>query len=481
MEALRAFGYSPEAALADLIDNSITALAREVSLRFHWDESDSWISVQDDGEGMDLPRLIEAMRPGTTNPREERSVDDLGRFGLGLKTASLSQARSLTVLSKPKGGQVEIRRWDLDHVGRARQWHLLHGGSSTAELLAEQVLGSDSGTVVLWEKLDRVLETTGSQGPSAEDRFLDIAETVEHHLAMVYHRFLRGPGRIRITINDREIEGWDPFLSEHPSTQRLMPEDHPAFGSVVGVTPFVLPHHSKLQPDEHQKAGGPSGWNAHQGFFVYRNRRLLVPGSWLGLGFRKEEHYKLARIQIDIPNSMDEQWSIDVKKSSARPPGLLRDDLKRIAKLTRKRAVEVYRHRGKTVARTPGQPAVNVWNRHVRDGHLTYRINRQHPLIRDILKAGSSTNRTLRILEETVPVHTIYIDASEHPDSHRGPFGSASDGEIEAMLYDLLSEYVGNGWDVESAAQFLLGLEPFQDFGDAIGRCVAVLESKERE
>ena len=476
MEALRAFGYTPEAAIADLVDNSISAQASNIALLFKWDRKNSWIAVQDNGSGMSLSELTEAMRPGTMNPTEARSEQDLGRFGLGLKTASLSQARSLTVLSKSAEKEPHLRCWDLDHVAQVRQWHLLHQGSPTAELFRDELRLMETGTVVLWEKMDRILEITGS----SEDRFLDIVETIESHLGMVFHRFLKGPGKIKITLSGREVDAWDPFLSDHPATQHLVAEDHPAFGSVIGVTPFILPHHSKLHPDVHHLAGGPKGWNAHQGFFVYRNRRLLVPGSWLNLGFRKEEHYKLARIQVDIPNSMDQQWNIDVKKSSARPPGILRDDLKRIAKLTRKRAVEVYRHRGKTVARTPGKPPVNVWSRHVNSGQISYRINRDYPLIKELLGTGDAqaTKRVLRVLEETVPVQTIYIDASENPEYHSEPFGTASESEVESILYDLVSEYVGKGWDLESTAQFLVALEPFQDYGEAIGRCIAIIESE---
>lgn len=479
MEALRAFGYSPEAAIADLVDNSVTAHARRIDIQFHWDGTSSWIAVQDDGSGMDLPTLIEAMRPGTTNPREERSADDLGRFGLGLKTASLSQARSLTVVSKPQATEPSVRRWDLDHIGETREWQLLRSGSPVAEEYSDELERATSGTVVIWEKLDRILQTTGKAGSGSEDRFLEIAEVVESHLAMVFHRLLKGPGKLEMAINGRIISPWDPFLTDNQATQVLVPEEHPAFGSVVGVTPFVLPHYSKLSADEHKQAAGPKGWNAHQGFYVYRNKRLLVPGSWLGLGFRKEEHYKLARIQVDIPNSMDEQWSIDVKKSTARPPGLLRDDLKRIAKLTRERAVQVYRHRGKTVARSPNQRPVLVWNRHVKGDRIHYRINRDYPLVQKLMhsETGRETGRLLRILEETVPVQAIYIDSAERPDSHPGPFETTPESEVESMLYDLLSEYVGNGWDPEVAAQHLIALEPFQDYGTAMGRCVAMLKS----
>ena len=126
---------------------------------------------------------------------------------------------------------------------------------------------------------------------------------------------------------------------------------------------------------------GSREWNSRQGFYVYRNRRMLVAGDWLGLPFTKEEHYKLARIQVDIPNAMDQDWQIDVRKSRVRPPGVLRKDLERIANLTRKRAVEIYRHRGKIVARSRSAGHTFAWQRKVKNGTIFYCLDRKHPLI----------------------------------------------------------------------------------------------------
>src|SRR5262249_37614312 len=160
------------------------------------------------------------------------------------------------------------------------------------------------------------------------------------------HRFL-GSG-FRVFINGKEakhqVKAWDPFLQSHSATQQLPIEKIPGPSGVVMVRPFILPHLDKLGERQHKAAAGPSGWNAQQGVYVSRNERLLAPGDWLGLGFTKEEHYKLSRIQVDIPNTMDGEWDIDVKKSRARPPGHIRDRLREVANLTRVRAVEVYRH-----------------------------------------------------------------------------------------------------------------------------------------
>src|SRR4051812_12743919 len=122
IESMRAFGYSLPAAIADLIDNSITAGARHVDVRLHWAGDDSWIAVSDDGGGMRDAELTKAMQLATRNPNDPRNPADLGRFGLGLKTAAFSQARSLTVASRPPGSAVAVRRWDLDHVAERQSW-----------------------------------------------------------------------------------------------------------------------------------------------------------------------------------------------------------------------------------------------------------------------------------------------------------------------------------------------------------------------
>jgi len=122
-------------------------------------------------------------------------------------------------------------------------------------------------------------------------------------------------------------------------------------GASLFITPYILPHRDRFANDaEYEAAGGPGGWNARQGFYVYRARRLLVPGSWLGLGgaraWTREESSRLARIEIDLPVDMDVDWRIDVRKSQARPPGSLRARLTAIAEHCREQAREVFVWRG---------------------------------------------------------------------------------------------------------------------------------------
>src|SRR6185437_544297 len=173
------------------------------------------------------------------------------------------------------------------------------------------------------------------------------------------------------------------------------------------------------------QAEGPKGWNAQQGFYIYRNERMLVGGDWLGM-FRKEEHYKLARIMIDIPNTLDVEWQIDIKKSVERPPSNIRQELKRIANYTRSEAVKIYRHRGKAIQRALGHEFAMLWIEKVKHGKRFYEVNRDHPIIKEIIKNNPDSkkqiNSLLRLVEETVPVPLITLNESEKPDSILSPF-----------------------------------------------------------
>ena len=460
IESLRAFGYSLRTAIADLIDNCISADAKSIWLQFTWDGASSSITIRDDGKGMSEEELITAMRPGSRSPLEQRSPSDLGRFGLGMKTASFSQCRRLSVVSKQKNLPVAARCWDLDCVSECRQWRLL---KEVDEVYSDAIADTASGTIVAWQKMDRVMGDASADNNKAYDQFLEAVDQVKEHLAMVFHRFLERPNGLKIHVNGHPLEHWDPFLKREDATQRLPEECLHFQDQEIRITPYVLPHQSKISSQTHKHAAGPAGWNAQQGLYIYRNKRLLVPGDWLGLGFQKEEHNKLARIQVDLPNSLDSQWQIDVKKSRARPPGPLRDDLKRIAKTTRERAVQVYRHRGKVTARRSSQKHVFLWKQKSRHGKYFYAINREHPVIVEAYQnAGKeSVEPLLRMLEETVPAGFINVTSSEQPDGFLGPFEHSTYASVKGMIETLYNSFLTSGCSADDAIARLLSIEPF--------------------
>lgn len=469
VESLRAFGYSLRTAIADLIDNSIAAKAKNVWVHFEWDGANSRITIKDDGEGMAEAALIAAMRPGSQSPLEERSPKDLGRFGLGLKTASFSQCRRLTVVSKVINGELVVRCWDLDYVNKTKEWRLLKTVEPEPLALLKETI-PDQGTIVLWQKMDRVTGLSRSDDDKAYKRFLDAVDKVKQHLETVFHRYLEHPNGLKIWVNSHSIIAWDPFLRSEKATQELPVEKLICDGKELSVIPYVLPHQSKISQDVHQHASGPHGWNAQQGFYVYRNERLLVGGDWLGLGFQKEEHYKLARIQIDLPNSMDGEWQIDVKKSRAKPPGHLKVDLKRIALLTRARAVEIYRHRGKVIARQNSQNFVFLWEQKLRHGKFFYSVNRNHPLVQQVYRSGNKAelDALLSMLEESIPVSHILITNVGEPEKFNTPYENSPPEVLQSVLRSSFTALLNSGISAEDARKRLLGMDPFNLFPDFV-------------
>jgi Histidine kinase-, DNA gyrase B-, and HSP90-like ATPase len=478
IESMRAFGYSLPDAIADLVDNSITAAASLVEITLHWDGADSWIRIVDDGLGMDAATLTNAMRLGSRNPKERRDPNDLGRFGLGLKTAAFSQAAALTVVSRAAGSGLELRSWDLEHISRTGSWSLLFE-ETAGDGPALEVVGADAlGTAVLLKRLDRLVGEADVEDEEAKGHFLRLSEGVERHLGIVFHRFLESGLTIR--VNGRPLQAWDPFLASVSATQVLPAERLPFAGESVEVQPYVLPHHSHLSAEAHRAAAGTRGWNQHQGFYVYRARRLLVAGDWLGLPFQKEEHYKLARIRVDLSNAMDREWQIDVRKATARIPRELRNELKRIADATRSRAAEAYRYRGKRIARQANVDRSFVWSARVNRGTVEYRIDREHPLIAQALaEAGDgrgALERTLRVVEETLPVQAIVMEAREHPDGDREPF-VGHEREVDRMLREALEILVEHGARPGDALTRLAAMEPFDSHPELIATLAEEVEA----
>ncbi len=475
-ESLRAFGYDLPTALADIIDNSLTARARNIWIDMQWAGRSSRIVIRDDGFGMSEERLLDAMRPGSRSPVQDRDPADLGRFGLGMKTASISQCRCLTVMTKAAGSDVAIRRWDLDYLSTVvtGEWRLLKGQglleANDIKLLAD----TESGTVLFWDRLDALVGDTDEDDEFSQRHFRERAEAVRDHLSMVFHRFLRGRGSVKLHLNGRLIEPWDPFLEETSATEPLPSESLGTGSEGFEVKAFILPHHSRISPDEHTRAAGSRGWNAHQGFYIYRNKRLLVAGDWLGLGMQKEEHFKLARIRIDLPNSTDMSWKIDVKKSQAHPPAALRKDLRRIAKAARSRASSIYRHRGKLIQRSLGDESVFLWKHLTKLGKTFYKINRDHPLVSKVL-SDTPDKKPLRalmsLIEQTVPAPLIVINNAEAPDSMAQPFEGAT-AELKKAMEEVFEALVETGRCREDAAQALAQMEPFSSFPEILAAYV---------
>ncbi len=466
VESLRDIGYSVDTAIADVIDNSITAESKRIDVRFSWNSGDPWVAILDDGSGMDETELIAAMRFGSMSPLEVRSSSDLGRFGLGLKTSSFSQCRCLTVLSK-KDGAVNCCQWDLDEIlnSSKNQWLLrLISGSDIAKkpilktLKTEYFDGIESGTMVLWQRIDRL--DTGIIKKNKEAKFNGVLNAARCHLELVFHRFLSpdsGKSKTQIYFNKSSLDAFDPFNSGRAT---LLPDENfRCEGETIHVQPYVLPRHNKVKSQaEWKKYAGQLGYLHEQGFYVYRNRRLIIKGTWFRL-MPKAELTKLLRVKVDIPNSLDHLWKIDVKKSHAFPPYGIRSELDRIIGKIEISGKRVYKEEGRRLTSAVKEPA---WNRIATDNQVIYDINKEHPLLikfRNYLDVPQQElfSDVLSTLESSFPRAAYFHDVAGKPEQVESP-------EFEKeQLAALLDLFLGENTKVVSMHKLneLLQMDPF--------------------
>lgn len=325
VQSLRDLGYDFPTAVADLVDNSLTAGAKHVSVEITFQGARSWVRITDDGRGMRPERLTEAFRYGSSGSYGAR---DLGKFGLGLKTASLSQCRRLSVASKGTRGPLAGRRLDLDYVTKRDRWEIVEVDPNADPRMR---IPQPTGTVVLWEDLDRVLQYADPSSEWARAGMRALAERTDQYLGMVFHRFLDGSahgGRLlKITVNGTPVEAWDPFSRDQTGTREYASgalDISSANGSgTVHYSSFILPAKERYSSEAaFRRAAGPRKWNRQQGFYIYRADRMIQSGGWSWMR-TADEHTKLARVSLDFLPVLDAAFGINVAKVTVTlPPGL---------------------------------------------------------------------------------------------------------------------------------------------------------------
>ncbi|MCY3986467.1 MAG: ATP-binding protein, partial [Candidatus Dadabacteria bacterium] len=367
------------------------------------------------------------------------------RFGLGLKTASFSQCTRWTVI-RNAGDRLYAAEWNLDTVRKKDDWLISILDPEEIMELPFQNLIESKGTAIVWQSLDRLFEEeTGTKRDEIVNEKLD---AVERHLSLVFHRFLsgevRGQKKLLLTLNCHPVKPFDPFCRSNSATQVLPKEVVRIDGESVHLQPYILPHHSKLTAKEYDFYKNRSDFISNQGAYIYRRERLMAWGDWFRL-IPKGEATKLARVQIDFPNTLDEMWTIDIMKSHARPPAAVRVRLRQIIDRVSERSTRVHKGRGKKLFDEIKSP---IWERYADHGNIRYSLNKEHPLI-NALRSGLSDENVRRLttlieaISTALPVEMIYSDYSTHPhEIHRN---SASREEIIERLRALKECLFGDG------------------------------------
>lgn len=465
MNSMRAMGYTFESAIADVIDNSICAYATIVKVFIPSSRKEKCICIFDNGKGMDENELLEAMKYGSNIG--ERQTHDLGRFGLGLKSASLSQCRLLTVVSK-KNSIVSALQWDLDYVEEKKDWlvKVLSMEEIQTYPYIDNLLKIEHGTCVYWENFDTI-------DTSKESEFTCLARkmpSLEKHLSLVFHRFMDATEGTPVSfyINFNKIAPLDPFLSNHKKTTKNEIIDIPIRDSrgierLVTAQAFILPHICDLSPKDKDLLGGVDTMKTQQGFYVYRNRRLIIGGSWFGMP--KDELNKYARIKVDIPNTLDDIWHIDIKKQHATIPSLVKDRLKKAIEKAQGQSEKKSSFRG-----TKKKNDVRLWYPTDNRGVPVFRINRSASIF-ELLKGVDEKSHqlfdtVLDEIEKMIPYNDIYLAVAH------GSIITKKDQQLSnERLSELESEavlianqlYCQGVIDKEEIFKIIFSTEPFCD------------------
>lgn len=466
MSSMRAMGYTFESAIADVLDNSITAQARNIQIVFPTDPVNCYIAIYDDGNGMLQNELYEAMRYGSALGGDVRTECDLGRFGLGLKSASLSQCKRLTVVSK-KDAQISAYLWDLNFVEQQKDWIIQELDANEIYSVKEVTLlnNCSHGTLVVWENFDLIEKSTGDVFTS----LTNYREETAKYLSFIFHRFLNADikKKVIIKINQFSLEGYDPFLESHnktnPRKEIILPiKDTQGVEKYISVKPYVLPFQKDMSNYDLNKIGGIENYRTKQGFYIYRNERLIIWGTWFGQP--KSELTKNARVKVDIPNTLDDIWGIDIKKQMASIPLKIKIQLKRAVEEAMDIALKSQEYRGR-------KEKVNdnidyIWDRiKERNDRYLYKINRNSRIF-DILKDQfdntqmSYLEMLLEEIEDGVPYQQIYIDMSNHKISDDVDEERLKDIFNKAMIIINLSHKMGQS-NIDAILDKLFSSEPF--------------------
>lgn len=472
MQTYRSIGYSLETAMADIIDNSISANANNIWINCIWDGDKTTISIKDDGIGMNNEEAVHAMTLGFVNPLQKRDAYDLGRFGLGLKTASFSQCKKLSLFTKKAGFHSLFWSWDLDYVANADngkgRWELLKWMPEDYKKSLDDI---DHGTIVIWSDLDQLIPPgTAKEDKKGKEKFYDSWDKVREHISMIFHRFIAAG--LNIHWASHLLDGWDPFFGYETKTQPKPDESFYLNGEKMSMKGYILPKRKDFSSEEaYERAEGSKGYAGHQGFYVYRGDRLLVAGDWMGL-FKSKDSTKLARISVDLPNTTDTEWLINIMKSTATPPPQVRDKMRSYAANIRNLAEEVYKSRNPYKRRNNNDNSIAfqpLWKEILKGQEWSFEINRDNLIIKDLKEKAkidpeTSINSLLKLIESTIPVQKIYVHEADDQEEQADSLGKIDMDVIKNLMKVMYENLKNGGYSAEQAKNVLSMTEPFNSY-----------------
>lgn len=415
IKTLRRIGYTLNSAVADIIDNSITAGAKNISIYAPPGSENPFISIMDNGCGMSPEELRDNMRIGCKDPDEARHEGDLGRFGSGMKTASFSQARRLTVISKKRGHPIAAARWDIDQIEETDSWCLEVFSSHEIQAIEGLSLDFDDsdGTQIIWGKLTCI--ESDSHAKDADTELAAKLSDLKSYLALHFHRFMSGHDKRKISLNKQTIRPIDPFMTAERGYQEGPSEKMRCRGGHIVIQTHVLPHFKNMDSERLKELGGADGINRMQGLYIYREKRLINAGGWLGIS-RSTQLGALARVQVDVPSSLDNEWATDVKKSSLQIPPRVKRELRKFLADPVKRSKKTHTYRGKLDEANKYWKVCEDENTNV----ITYQIDPQNKHLEDLFEKCDSEEKRILIdylkqLAANLPINHIYEKMSDRP------------------------------------------------------------------
>lgn len=326
-KGLSKIGHSPSTAVADIIDNSIDAKAKNIDL-FFWDGKNPHVAFVDDGHGMNHEEILRAFNIKSTNITSAEGSAKLGKFGWGLKSASFSQCNKITVLSR-KNNKTNFKTMKSDFTIIENNLMHIYNQYPTLEKIFQKRCSS-TGTILIWEDLKDSLTGLDTLSKNQHALFfrngLSIAEDVSLH----FHNFLSD---INFFFNTRPLKKWDPFNSSNLNVKTFEKKTITLNNQDIEIQGYLFPSEDEFETKEQfQDLGGKNGWFNSQGIYIYREQRLVNYGGWFGLykgshPWQKEEKYNRCRFSLKYKSGLDESFITNVKKTDSTIPNSIRHQI----------------------------------------------------------------------------------------------------------------------------------------------------------